>query len=181
MFKLSLTARVVRNSVREKRAAMLRMAFAWCNDRNLAEDLVQESMTRAMEKSHQLKKIESVNPWVYRILYNCWLEHLRTRKPEDELSNESISSRECPEQRHETDMIGQIVRRAVSRLPHDQREVLTLVDLEALTYREVAEILDIPMGTVMSRLSRARKNLERELMPMRIHPEPAKNHLRRVK
>ena len=179
MFKLSLTHRLLRRCLAEYRPGLYRMAYAWCGERYLAEDLVQEAILKSLEKEGQLKNPEQFPSWVFRILHNCWLMHLRKQKPEGDIEELVIPCEDCPEAIYQTHLIGQAVRQAIAGLPVGQRKVLMLVDLEGFTYKEVAEISSLPVGTVMSRISRARKSLQQALNTMRM-PSPAV-HLRRVK
>jgi len=96
---------------------------------------------------------------MYSILNNCWKQHLRRYRPHEDLDEQHPGSGPDPEQ-----CVGQMevvtrVRNAVAGLPAEQRRVLALVDLEGFAYCDVATVLDIPIGTVMSRLFRARKAL----------------------
>jgi RNA polymerase sigma-70 factor (ECF subfamily) len=122
-----------------------------------------------------------LDSWLYSVLNNCWREHLRGRRPDAELDEEAHECTRCPER---VNLSGELVERVselMARLPDGQRQVLSLVALEELSYREVAEALGIPIGTVMSRLSRARQFLSDRLS---VGNEPApssRGHLRRVK
>ena len=153
----------LRRRIAASRTKLYRMAVAWCYDRTLADDLAQECLARALQCMHQVKDSERLQCWLYRILSNCWHDHLRRQRPTDELDEETDSGCDGPEAgAYQAEVIGH-VRRAVAGLPIGQRKVLTLVDLEGLSYAEVAEVLAIPIGTVMSRLSRARDRLQTQL------------------
>ena len=155
------------------------MAYAWCGERYLAEDLVHEAILKSLEKENQLKDPERFSSWIFRILHNCWLMHLRKQKPEGDIEELVIPCEDGPEAIYQTHLIGQAVHQAIAGLPVGQRKILMLIDLEGFTYKEVAEISSLPIGTVMSRISRARKSLEQALDTMRT-PNLAV-HLRRVK
>lgn len=155
-----------RAQLEASRKRLFRMAYAWCGDPWLADDLVQEALTRALRHGHQLRDSERLNSWLHAILSNCWREHLRRKRPTEQL-DDSIACENCPERAHTEHEIVNRVRAAVGGLPIGQREVLTLVDLEGFSYAEVAQIMDVPIGTVMSRLSRARQALKRDLIDMR--------------
>jgi len=167
MLQISLKSRQVRQRLADYRPNLYRMAYAWCGDRALADDLVQETIVKSLEKAHQLKEMEKFAPWCYRILHNCWLTHLRALKPNVDLDDIMLSCEDCPEKRYEDLLASEAIQLAIARLPAGQRKVLMLIDLEGFSYREVADILSIPVGTVMSRISRARKALEHSLHGLR--------------
>jgi RNA polymerase sigma-70 factor (ECF subfamily) len=163
----------------EQRPRLHRMALAWCGDSVLADDLVQDTLTKALEKQEQLKDDERLGAWLYKILHNCWMEYLRTRRPEFDIDGIELTCADCPEQRFASDQLSEQVQAAVASLPLGQRQVMTLVDLEGCSYEQVALILDIPLGTVMSRLSRARDNMKKRLQGIRTADNV--RYLRRVK
>lgn len=153
--------------IRQQRARLLRVAYAWCHDRALAEDLVHDTLARAMARCHQVRDRDQVEPWLFAILTNCWRDHLRRLRPQEDIEAlEEIlpDLGDTPERLSERSQVVDRVRVAVARLPLGQRQVLTLVDLEAFSYAEVGAILNIPVGTVMSRLCRARQALRKWLI-----------------
>jgi RNA polymerase sigma-70 factor (ECF subfamily) len=164
------------------RPRLYRLAYAWCHDTHLADDLVQEALAKAISTTSLLKEPRALECWLMSILNNCWRDVLRARKPHDDIDqwNESLESPlpDLDEQYAEQQLSFQ-VRRAIGMLPLAQRQVLTLVDIEECSYAEVATILGVPAGTVMSRLSRARFTLKESLQAMR--PGIAAPRLRRVK
>ncbi len=166
-----------------RRGRLWRMACAWAKDPVLAEDLVQETLLRALRFKDQLRDPERLDAWLFRILHNCWQDHLRHQARAGRVEAPEVAEVQPPEALCRQSETVVRVREAVASLPDGQRQVLTLVDLEGLSYAEVSEVLGIPMGTVMSRLSRARGNLRERLR--NFHGEPAqeerKAHLRRVK
>lgn len=152
-------ANSLRKQIAAARPRLFRVALAWCGDAMVADDLVQEALALGLQKSHQLRDPERLNAWLYSILNNCWKQYLRCNRPHEDLDEERACDGPAPET-----SVGQLqtvsrVRNAVASLPTEQRRVLALVDLEGLAYSEVAVILDIPIGTVMSRLHRGRKTL----------------------
>ncbi|WP_456373224.1 RNA polymerase sigma factor [Thiolapillus sp.] len=171
----------LKKQLKGQRNNLYRLAMSWCGDHMLADDLVQECMVKAWQKRQQLKEREKLNAWLYRILYNCWMEYLRRAKPMAELDEVPAEAAGGPDGMLERQQLADRVRQAVARLPVGQREVVTLVDLEELRYAEVADILEIPIGTVMSRLNRARKTLRGELLHLQAPPAIAETVLRRVK
>lgn len=163
-----------------QRARLYRLAISWCGDAMLADDLVQETLKKALIKQDQLKDFSRLEAWLFRILHNCWMEYLRVKKPTMDIDSMNLLNDEAPDTQLTEQQIIERVRLAIAILPLTQRQVITLVDLEGSSYAEVSEVLDIPLGTVMSRLSRARTMLKQHLMNVRsIHT--SNNHLRRVK
>jgi RNA polymerase sigma-70 factor (ECF subfamily) len=152
--------RRLRRRIVESREPLYRLAWSWCHDSALADDLVQETQERALAKFAELRDDERLQAWLFRILVNRYRDHLRARREAtgtDSRVGESASEPEETHGRH--DLIAR-TRAAVARLGDDQREVLTLVDLGGVSYAEAAQILDLPIGTVMSRLARARGRLK---------------------
>lgn len=145
-------------------------------------------MARALQKQSQLREENMLDRWVIRILANLWMDHIRRGAREeniDDLGTELCDDEElAPDCLHCRDEMIEHVRRAIMRLPEAQRIVVTLVDLEEFSYKEVATILDLPIGTVMSRLSRGRQALKALLLDGRkptvdAKPRPERR-LRRV-
>lgn len=174
----------LRKRLQKQRARLYRMAFSWCHDAALAEDLTQDTLIRALERADQLRDMERIDPWLFAILANRWRDHLRSLRPHEDveaLADTLPDGGDSPERMDERgEIIGQ-VRAAIALLPLGQRQVLTLVDLEEFSYAEVGAILDIPIGTVMSRLCRARRQLREELIGLREPRSTAHDTLRRVK
>ena len=165
----------------ESRARLWRLAHSWCHNRAVSDDLVQETLAKALARHAQLRDPESLNSWLCSILANCWHDHLRGRKDTtdiDEVDECDLPESQSPQDGYLRNEVVRRVRQAVAQLPTGQREVVTLVDLEEFSYAEVAAILDIPMGTVMSRLSRARLALKEKL---RDRPAAAVHPIARVK
>ena len=167
--------------IAERRTRLYRVAYAWCGERFLADDLVQEAITRALDKSRQLKDPSRLDSWLYTILNNCWREHLRARRPHADLDDQDLEYTCCPEQINASRELAEGIFALMALLPEGQRQVLALVSLEEFSYREVAETLDIPVGTVMSRLSRARRFMADRLAAENGPTETSRPHLRSVK
>lgn len=156
--------RLFRTILANSRQRLYRMAFSWTHDPALADDLVQQTCYQALRKQRHLREIEAADAWLFRILANCLADHHRARREVltgDELL---IIEKWTPEHATHEDQIAQRVRKAVAALPLAHRQVVTLVDLEGFSYAAVAQILDIPVGTVMSRLSRGRRALREHLL-----------------
>lgn len=161
------------------RERLYRLAYSWCADPDTADDLVQETMAKALRHRGQLRELGAAPTWLFRILHHCWCDHLRRLRPTTDLESVVLSHELTPERLHDAASLADRVRAAVAELPAGQRQALTLVDLEGCTYAEVATVLDIPIGTVMSRICRARRALSDILMEFA--PADAQRGLRRVK
>ncbi len=171
----------LKSRIAEARNRLYRVALAWCGDEMLADDLVQETMTNGIVNIKQLRDEGRLFAWLYSILNNNWRLHLRRNKNHDELDDQLRSDENGPfGDCRELEIVRQ-VRRAVASLPMEQRQVISLVDLEEFSYCDVAQVLDIPIGTVMSRLHRARKNLLSILENPNPQPGAAREHIRIVK
>ncbi len=173
--------RELRRLLGDRRERLYRMAFAWSHDPVLADDLVQETLEKALRRAAQLHDLATLDRWLFGILGNCFRDHLRSRRVHEALEENTLADPDTPERSHEQRHIVTQVRCAIARLPEGQRQVVTLVDLEGFSYAEVADILGIPIGTVMSRLCRARRQLSRELVD--VGPREAQDgpRLRRIK
>jgi RNA polymerase sigma-70 factor (ECF subfamily) len=139
-----------------------RFAVALCSSPTLADDLVQSACIRALANADGWTAGTRFDAWMFRILRNLWIDELRrnrTTGPMEDVDARSDLVGDSGEARAMDKLVLEDVRRAIEALPPEQREVLILVCVEDLSYREVAEILDVPVGTVMSRLARARKKL----------------------
>jgi RNA polymerase sigma-70 factor (ECF subfamily) len=131
-------------------------------NRHEAEDLVQRACIRALERSHQLQPGSSPLSWMFSIVHSTWIDELRARSVRSDsrvqwddrfLDSVADSAARTPE----TYVMNRQILSAVERLPEAQRVVILLVAVEGLSYSEAARILDVPIGTIMSRLSRARQ------------------------
>ena len=171
----------LKGRIAEARNRLYRVALAWCGDEMLADDLVQETMTNGIVNIKQLRDEKRLFAWLYSILNNNWRLHLRRNKQHDELDEQLHSEDNGPfGDCRELEIVTQ-VRSAVASLPMEQRQVISLVDLEEFSYCDVAQVLDIPIGTVMSRLHRARKNLLSRLDCPDFQPATGREHIRIVK
>jgi RNA polymerase sigma-70 factor (ECF subfamily) len=164
--------RELTEKIEASRGRLYRVAFAWCHDAPLADDLAQEALARGLARTEQLRDAERLSSWLFSILHRCWIDHLRLRR--EDLNEEAIaelpSDLPGPEGHAEQQETVNRVRAAIAALPLGQRQVVTLVDLEEFSYAEVAAILSIPIGTVMSRLCRAREALRGLLEPVAAQP-----------
>ena len=139
-----------------------RFALALTGDRDKADDLVQDTCERALAHLDQWKPGTILDSWMYRIAQNIWVDHHRGRRAQgdqrqlDEAENVAgVDGRTVTESR----LTLAAVNQGISRLPADQQVLVAMVCVEGISYKEAAAILGIPIGTVMSRLSRARQAL----------------------
>lgn len=164
MLRRLCRSREFRLKLERSRPRLYRLAYAWCHSPELADDLTQEALSKALKRSAQLNDMETMDAWLYRILSNCWHDYLRAKRENLEFDEALHSHQETPEKLSlRLEEILQ-VREAVAGLNEEQRQVITLVDIEGCSYQAVADIIDIPLGTVMSRLSRARQALRVQLL-----------------
>ena len=166
------------------RPRLFRVAYSWSRNRELAEDLTQETLIRGLKHIKQLQDPEKFDSWLFSILHNCWRDHFRklvNTEDIDDMADSLPADGRTPEGEHTLSQLVLQVRAAVASLPVGQRQVVTLVDLEEFSYMDVARILDIPVGTVMSRLSRARQNLQVLLQEHATSAGQQHGYLRRVK
>jgi RNA polymerase sigma-70 factor (ECF subfamily) len=130
-----------------------------------ADDLVQTACERALARRHQFQEGTRFDSWMFRIVQTIWIDQVRARavrKEEAEIAEGRVGSDE-PVRRVEARLALDEVRHAVDRLPPDQRAALLLVTVEGLSYKEAAEVVQVPVGTIMSRLARARLALQAQL------------------
>lgn len=134
-----------------------RYARALVGDRASADDLVQDTLERAWTKLHLYRRGTDLRAWLFTVMHNVHVNRVRAARATDPLEDEMP---ELAQRAAQGDAL--LVRdldRAIARLPAEQRAVLLLVTLEEMSYEDVARTLGIPIGTVMSRLSRAREKL----------------------
>ena len=163
----------IRSRMIELLPRLRRFAFALTGDRDKADDLVQDTCERALAHLDQWKPGTSLDSWMYRIAQNIWVDHHRSRKsqggeqPLDDIENLiGIDGRKVTESR----LTLAAVTEGISRLPSDQQVLVAMVCVEGISYKEAAGILGIPIGTVMSRLSRARQTLYAALTETPVAP-----------
>jgi RNA polymerase sigma-70 factor (ECF subfamily) len=160
----------VDESVRRSMVALLprlrRFAYGLTGSVDEGDDVVQSACERALSRLHQWEPGTRLDSWMYRIVQNVWIDRCRAacnrEAPAEAGVLEAIPGGDAS---HEVEARLELaaVRRHVAQLPEEQRAVLLLVSVEGASYREAAEILGIPIGTVMSRLARARLSLGRAL------------------
>ena len=164
----------------EQLPGLRRYARALTGDAWAADDLVQDTLERACRKWLLWRGGSILRAWLFTLMHNLYLNQRRGLVPVQALDVDALAAiADAPDASHETAMD---LDRCLQRLPADQRAVLLLVTLEDMAYADVARVLGIPEGTVMSRLSRARARM-RELMEPSAPAQPSSTPtaLRRMK
>lgn len=136
-----------------------RFALSLCRRADLADDLVQITAERAFAARERFDPATRLDAWLFRILRNAWIDHARrtaTQGKTVDIADMPEAAVVDGERETEAHLMLKRTREAMAELPEDQRLVMLLVCVEELTYKEAAETLGIPIGTVMSRLARAR-------------------------
>lgn len=146
-------------------ANLFRIAMWLVRDRTEAEDLVQETYAQALEPFHRYRAGTNIRAWLITIMYRARSKRARAagrRRLADD-SEERIAETVLFEPPVAQSLTDEEVLHALERIPQQFREAVVLSDVEELSYKEVAQVLQVPVGTVMSRLSRGRKLLRAEL------------------
>jgi RNA polymerase sigma-70 factor (ECF subfamily) len=143
-----------------------------CSDADEARDLVQETFAKALKALSSFREGTNFRAWMFRILRNTFLtsrtglERRNTVQESEEGFDSSVVTHDTPELALVRRADTELVQQAIAKLPVGFQEVLVLADLEELKYQEIADALDIPIGTVMSRLARARGLLRQKIVEM---------------
>jgi RNA polymerase sigma-70 factor (ECF subfamily) len=162
-----------------------RFSYALTGDPDKGDDLVQETCARALSRLNQWEPGTRLDSWMFRIAQNIWLDQRRAQKVRgpavdiDEMHHVAgEDGREVVERR----LTLQEVSKGIAALPSDQQVLVALVCVDGLSYKEAAEVLDIPIGTVMSRLARARRALygaidpDAETAPVKLETRRGQTH-----
>jgi RNA polymerase sigma-70 factor (ECF subfamily) len=134
-----------------------RYARALVGERAAADDLVQDTLERAWSKLHLYRRGTDLRAWLFTVMHNVYVNQIRAARPGTPLDDEMPELARPARESEALEL--RDVERAIGALPPEQREVLLLVALEDMSYAAAARALGIPIGTVMSRLSRARDKL----------------------
>lgn len=174
-------SREYRRHLEEQWDDLYRVCYSWCHDPHLSEDLVQETMERALRHNNGISDRDSLKKWLFKVLVNRWRDHCRARKNNVSIEQVTITNEDTPESDRTMEETVSRVYHAMGSLKLEHREILSLVALQGFTYEEISSILDLPVGTVMSRLCRGRKNLRTALSAPDLNIDRKKGNLRRVK
>ena len=166
--------------------SLRRYARGLVSDRDRADDLVQDTLERAWARFSMWHRRGEIRAWMFGIMHNHFIDRLRAQRavPEDLIGDGEGEG--WPEQAQQRPLQADALEvrdldRLLQRLPPEQREVLLLVAVEELSYAEVAQALGLPIGTVMSRLSRARGRLRDEMTRQQQATTAAPARIQRVK
>jgi RNA polymerase sigma-70 factor (ECF subfamily) len=181
----ALVARVQRGDktafdllVRKYQHKVAKLVSRYVRDRAEAEDVTQEAFIRAYRAIGSFRGDSAFYTWLYRIAVNTaknYLESQGRRPPGSDVEIEGaeqlhgadgLRENATPERHLLTDEIARTVRQAIEALPDDLRQAITLREIEGLSYEEIAEVMDCPIGTVRSRIFRAREAIDKELKPL---------------
>jgi RNA polymerase sigma-70 factor (ECF subfamily) len=155
-------------------------ALVLSRNRTEAEDLVQETCLRAIRAMESLRAESSAKSWLFTILRNIWFNQLRQRRSAPEIveldldgngPNQAADTAKDPHATYVSNVEQEQVRTAIDQLSNDYREIIILREYEGLSYQEISTVLECPVGTVMSRLARARRRLRNLLLPRTVRAE----------
>ena len=152
---------------------LMKYAYALARDPELASELVQDTVVKALSADRRPNGAEGFRPWLFAILRNAHIDHQRRARRHEKM-HQSIDNMDslpgASAMRFEDSIINRLsVRGALMRLPEHHRDILALTDIAGFTYAETSAILGIPKGTVMSRLSRARNAMLKEIAGEKVH------------
>lgn len=140
-----------------------RYARALTGDRYRADDLVQDTVERALRKATLWRRGSRLDSWLLTLMHNIFVNQWRAERGDTSVPLDQLPAEPATRAAQSDTLEVRDLQTALRRLPPEQRAVLLLVTLEEKSYQEAAAILDLPVGTVMSRLARARERLRREL------------------
>jgi len=160
----------VESLVQEELSSLWRFALHLTHHTSDAEDLVQRTCLRALEKRDHYREMQKPRSWLFRIAQNIWSNELRSRNVRERgfikaMHSGQAAGQECDKTTPESWIEHDEITKAVEALPEAQRMVMILVAVNGFSYAETASILDVPIGTVMSRLSRARITIGKQFLP----------------
>ena len=172
------------NLAQKQMRFLYHVAFKYAGNRFDAEDLVQETLYTAYNKFHQLRDDQKVKSWMFNILRNHFLKWQRKNAPiqTEEFENgidyitqlESVSLHQDVASLYEKKTEAETIQSILDKLPEKYKTVLILYYMEDNAYQEIAEMLEVPIGTVMSRLSRAKKLMKKALLRSTINEPQTK-------
>ncbi|WP_456391068.1 RNA polymerase sigma factor [Profundibacter sp.] len=158
-----------------------RFAMSLTRSRDSADDLVQITAEKAFAARDRFDPATRLDAWLFRIMRNAWIDMIRRAKTQGtQLDIDDMPEAAVVDGTHvvETNLMLKSAQQAMAELPTDQREVMMLVCVEEMSYKEAAAVINAPIGTVMSRLSRARITIS-EKMGIKPTPRRSSEHIRK--
>ncbi len=164
--------------VRKYQHKVAKLVSRYVRDRREVEDVTQEALIKAYRAIGGFRGESAFYTWLYRIAVNTaknYLESMGRRPPGSDVevegaelieSGDGLRDQATPERQMLTDEIASTVHRVIENLPADLRTAITLREIEGLSYEEIAQVMDCPIGTVRSRIFRAREAIDQELRPL---------------
>jgi len=163
--------------VNRYRDRLVNFVYRYVGDFDISEDIVQDTMVKLYQKKHYYKEIAKFSTWLYTIAKNLANTELRKRKQRKVTLLSRIAKDDKPydipadqpgtDQEIQSDIVNKIIRKAVSELSEKFKTVIVLRDIQELSYDEISSIVEVPIGTVKSRINRARLQLQVELKHLR--------------
>lgn len=163
MNETSATLEQVRRQIAALLPRMRRFGRAITRHASDADDLVQISIERALLRYQQWRPEAPFHSWVFGIMRNAWIDEVRARRRHGEVLAPEEAGSDVVDSASEAQLRMLSVQRAMATLPDEQRLAVALVLVEGLSYKEAAEALEIPIGTLTSRLARGREALQKQL------------------
>lgn len=152
--------------VRQYRLPLINVVYRMCGNVQLAEDAAQEGFLRCWQHLASYQLTGSFRAWLYRLALNAAYDFLRREKPQISIEDLGLSATNDVEKHVSLSQQKDMIQKAILQLPEASRIVLILREYDGLSYREISETLEIPIGTVMSRLNYARRSLMHILQPV---------------
>lgn len=162
----------MKQEITELLPMLRRFAYSLTGSMDDADDLLQNTVERLLARD--TPDDADLAKWAFRVCRNVWIDECRSRKVRREAAEQpELTDGQVVDGQHQTtkEIEWNRVDAAMSRLPEDQRQIISLVAIQGMPYKVVAEILDVPKGTVMSRLARARKALSEALAPVKLRTD----------
>ncbi|MCW8956616.1 MAG: RNA polymerase sigma factor [Gammaproteobacteria bacterium] len=159
---------------------MYRLAYRLTGNREDAEDLVQDVMLKLFPKLDEMKAIEKLSPWLSRVLYRQFVDKYRQqqRQPlnllDDDIEDEQLTELETvsgPEDVTNSGLTLELLSQAIAMLNEDQRQLILLHEVEGYSLPELQQMLDVPLGTLKSRLNRARGQLRESVKKWNLYEQ----------
>jgi RNA polymerase sigma-70 factor, ECF subfamily len=157
---MSQSAEAVRQQLVVLLPRLRRFARALAKNPDDADDLVQLAVERALLRLDQWRPGSRLDSWMFGIIRNAWIDETRARRRRDRVLAPAEAGESVADAASEAHIHRLSVEAALARLPEEQREAVALVLIEGLAYKEAAAVLDVPIGTITSRLARGREALE---------------------